>query len=115
MALTYRDVAEMIKAVDLPFAYDHFNERKKPIAPPFICYIYPDNDDVFADNKNYQKIKRLQIELYTDNKDFDLEERLEKVLETYCLTYRDEEGYLDDEKMYMHTYTMEVVISAEQD
>lgn len=100
----------MIETVGLPFAYDHFNERDKPIAPPFICFIYPENDDLIADNKNYSKIKKLQIELYTENKNFSLESRLEKILESYELPYSEAEGYLDDEKMYMHTYNTEVVI-----
>lgn len=107
--MTYADVSAMIQSIGLPFAYDHFEGTDQ--APPFIAYIYTGNDDLAADNRNYQKIKSLQIELYTDNKDFALEEAVEAVLSGYELYYSEEEGYLSDEQMYMHTYTMEVVIN----
>lgn len=111
--MTYEEIATMIETIGLPFAYDHFNETQA--APPFVCFIYPESDDFIADNRNFQKIKRLQIELYTENKDFSLESRVEQILESYELPYTEAEGYLDDEKMYMHTYNTEVVIYAEQD
>lgn len=106
--MTYQEIATMIGTVGLPFAYDHFTETAQ--APPFICFMYPEGDDFIADNKNYKTIKRLQIELYTDNKDFALEHRLEGILKSYELPYSDDEAYLDDEHMYMHTYNTEVVI-----
>jgi hypothetical protein len=106
--MTYEEVATMIETVGLPFAYDHFTETAQE--PPFICFIFPESNDVIADNKNYQKIKKLQIELYTDNKDFALEHRLEGILNSYELPYTDNEAYLDSERMYMHTYNTEVVI-----
>lgn len=106
--MTYEEISTMIETVGLPFAYDHFDETEQ--APPFVCFLYPEGDDFIADNKNYQKIKKLQIELYTDNKDFALEHRIEGILESYELPYSDNEAYLDTEQMYMHTYNTEVVI-----
>ena len=109
--MTYKEISDMIAAAQLPYAYDHFTDTGQK--PPYICFLYPEGDDVIADNKNFVTIKRLQIELYTDNKDFALEHRLEGILRSYELPYADNEGYLSDEQMYMHTYTTEVLINGE--
>ena len=115
--MTYSEISGMIAAVGLPYAYDHFDGSGltdgTEMAPPFICYIYTGSDDLAADNINYQKIKQIQIELYTDNKDFALEEALETVLTAHDLFYTEAEGYLSSEQMYMHTYTTEIVITPE--
>lgn len=110
--MTYQDVSKLVKSIGLPYAYDHFDlsddeERR----PPFICFIYPGSDDFSADNTNYISIRQLQIELYTDNKDFELERKVELALNGAGLPYTAEGGYLSDEQMYMQTYTTEVLIS----
>lgn len=109
--MTYSDISDMIEEAGLPFAYDHFEDTKQ--APPFICYIYTGSADMAADNVNYAKIARLQIELYTDEKSPELEQRLEGILKSHDIFYAQAEGYLSSEAMYMHTYTTEVVINAE--
>lgn len=107
--MTYQDVASMIGSIGLPYAYDHFTDETGRELP-FICFIYPETDDFIADNKNYAKIRRLQIELYTANKDFDLEARVEAVLEAAGLVYNGNGDFLNTEQMYMQTYNTEVLI-----
>lgn len=107
--MTYQNVATMIASIGLPYAYDHFTDETGR-EPPFICFIYPETDDFIADNKNYTKIRRLQIELYTDNKDFELEARVESVLEAAGLVYKADGDFLNTEQMYMQTYNTEVLI-----
>ena len=58
-------IAELIKSMGLPFAYDHFTEGESP-APPFICYLTPGSDNFAADGRAYYKINIVNIELYTD-------------------------------------------------
>lgn len=107
--MTYKQVATMISTIGLPYAYDHFTDNTER-QPPFVCFIFPESDDFAAENKNYVKIRRLQIELYTDNKDFVLESQVEAVLEANGLPYETEGAYLNDELMYMQTYTTEILI-----
>lgn len=108
--MTYADVSNMIGAIGLPYAYDHFTDETGRELP-FICFIFPETDDFIADNKNYTKIRRLQIELYTENKDFDLEASVESALEAAGLTYNANGGFLNGERMYMQTYNTEVLIN----
>lgn len=99
----------MVKSIGLPYAYYEFPEGTDQ-APPFVCFFFPDTDDFFADNQNYVGIKRLYIELYTDEKDFAMEATVEGVLATNNLTYRKAEEYIGSERMWQITYEMEVII-----
>ena len=112
--MTLQEIAEMIAEMELPYAYRAF-EQGTGQEPPFICYIYTGNVPEPADNTNYARIETLAIELYTDTKDFALEASVEAVLDKYEMVYDREEDWLDDEKMQMTTYTMEVLINGEQD
>jgi hypothetical protein len=107
--MTRAEISALIKKVGLPAAYLKFSKATAK-APPFICYYYPQNNDFNADNTNYARIDQLVVELYTDNKDFELEEKLEGILIANEICFGKTEEYLDDEKMYMITYTTEVLI-----
>ena len=52
-------IAELIKSMGLPFAYDHFAEGESP-APPFICYLTPGSDNFAADGYAYYTISNNQ-------------------------------------------------------
>lgn len=108
--MTYKEVATMIESIDLPFAYYQFPENTE-LAPPFICFFFTADDDFIADDANYQKIRSLQIELYTDTKDFTLEETVEAALSENGLVYSREESYIDTEKMMMVAWTCDIVIT----
>ena len=108
--MTYKEVASMIDSIGVPFAYYQFKkETAKP--PPFICFYYDGSNDLAADNTNYQQIRPLVLELYTDEKDFTMEATVEATLNEYGLVYSRSESYIDSEKMYMVTYMTEIVIT----
>lgn len=110
MAMTFKQVAKMIKDIGLPYSYYQFNNGTA-VAPPFICYFYTGDNDLLADNSNYQKIENLVVELYTDEKDFANEALIETALNDAGLVYSREESYLDSEKLYMVIYSCGVVIT----
>lgn len=110
--MTTKEVSAMLKSVGIPTAYYQFN-KKTAQEPPFICFFYPNNNDVLAENKNYQKVEHLVVELYTDNKDFDLEQTVEGVLTDNGLVYTRQETYLDDERMFEVIFETDVIITEE--
>ena len=67
--MTIKEVATMVASIGVPYAYYQFPEGTEQ-ATPFVCFFYSRNNDMKADDANYQKIEHLVIELYTDNKDF---------------------------------------------
>ena len=108
--MTYKEITTMIAGIGLPYAYYQFAEDTGQ-HPPFICFFYSDNDDFVADNTNYQTIVTLNIELYTDMKDFDTESTVETALNSAGLVFSKSETFIDSEKMHETIYTMEVVIN----
>lgn len=110
--MTYKQVASMISSTGLPYAYYQFPEGTAQ-ACPFICFYFTRSNDLAADDTNYQKIRQLAVELYTDSKDFPTEETVENVLNSNGLFYTREETYIDTERMYMVTYLTEIVITEE--
>lgn len=110
--MTYKQVASMISSTGLPYAYYQFPEGTAQ-ACPFICFYFTRSNDLAADDTNYQKIRQLAVELYTDSKDFSTEETVENVLNSNGLFYTREETYIDTERMYMVTYLTEIVITEE--
>ena len=109
--MTYAEISQMISAVGIPYAYHHFEEGSGQ-QPPFITFYYDGENDLKADNINYQRIRPLTIELYTDNKDFVLEAAVESVLTANDLAFSRTEIFIDSEQMYMVTYYTEVIINA---
>lgn len=111
--MTYTEIATMIAGIKLPYAYYQFPEGTGQ-NPPFIVFFYSNIDDVYADESNYQRIVRLNVELYTREKDFVNEALVEKTLSDNGFTYYKEENFIDSEKMYQIAYEMEVLINGEQ-
>ena len=108
--MTYKEVATLVSSIGVPYAYYQFTEdTAKP--PPFVCFYFPGDSDLKADNSNYAIIRPLTIELYTDEKDFTLEATVESVLTTNGLPFSRYETYITSEKLYMITYQTEVVIN----
>lgn len=110
--MTYSDIANIINGIGFPCAYYQFPDGTET-APPFICFFYPERNDFFADDSNYSKIQRVNIELYTDDKDFTAEAAIEAALEAAGLTYAKEETTIESERLYEVIYTCEVIINAE--
>lgn len=100
---------EILKAMDIPFAYDHFAEGESP-APPFICYLLPGSDNFSADGKAYYKINEVRIELYTDIKDIAIESKVEDILDNYEIFYNKTETWIESEKLYEVLYSFEMEV-----
>ena len=98
---------EIIKAMGIPFAYDHFAEGEA-VDPPFICYLLPDSDNFAADGKVYFKANEVHIELYTDTKDLSVEQQVEAVLDEHGIYYVRSEVWIESEKLYEVLYTFEM-------
>ena len=98
---------EIIKAMGIPFAYDHFAEGEA-VDPPFICYLLPDSDNFAADGKVYFKANEVHIELYTDTKDLSVEQQVEAVLDEHGIYYDRSEVWIESEKLYEVLYSFEM-------
>ena len=111
--ITYQDINNLIASIGVPYAYYQFPEGTG-VAPPFICFYYDQQIGFAADNTNFAKPEHLVIELYTNNKDFQLEAQIEKALNDIGLVYSRMESYIDSEKLFLQTFESEVLINGQQ-
>ena len=112
--MTYDDVTAMADETGLPNAYDHFAEGDSP-EPPFLIFLFPRSDNFVADGRVYQKISELHFELYTDQKQPDVEEQVEAVLDSHGIVYDKTEVWIAEERLYEVLYSMEVLCNEQQD
>lgn len=105
--MTHEEVMQMLSETGIPFAYDHFAEGESP-DPPFICFLFSGSENFSADNVVYAEFSNLSIELYTDEKNPELEDRVEEVLNAHELFWNKSEVWIETEKLYEVLYTMSV-------
>ena len=105
--MNHEQVVAMAEETGLLFAYDHFVEGQSP-EPPFLVFLYPGANNFAADGIAYFKVNRLHLELYTDEKSIELEEKVEAVLTRYDIFYRKSEVWIESENLYEVLYEMEV-------
>ena len=103
------ELLQIIKEMDIPFAYDHFAEGESP-EPPFICYLLPASDNFAADGQVYFKATEVHIELYTDFKDVELEASVEAVLDEHGIFYDKSEVWIESERLYEVLYSFEMEV-----
>lgn len=103
------DIKTMLGQTGLPVTYYQWPEKQAPNLPYLVWYL-PASDNFAADDKVYKHIEQLNVELYTENKDFATEQAVEAVLDANGMVWERQESYIDDELMYEVLYTMEVTI-----
>lgn len=105
--MTHEEVMQMLDETKIPYAYHHFAEGESP-DPPFICFLFPGSDNFSADNIVYAAFESLNIELYTDEKNPELEASVETVLAAHELFWQKSEVWIEPEKLYEVLYQMTV-------
>lgn len=105
--MTHEEVMQMLDETKIPYAYHHFAEGESP-EPPFICFLFPGSDNFSADNIAYAAFESLNIELYTDEKNPELEAGVEAVLTAHELFWQKSEVWIESEKLYEVLYQMTV-------
>lgn len=100
-------VEELLEKTGIPFRYHHF-ETDEAVNPPFICWMSPGSDNFSADGKVYHRADELDIELYTDERDFELEKKIEGILDENGIFWNKTELYIKSENMFETLYEMEV-------
>jgi hypothetical protein len=107
--MTPSEVKIMVEELGIPSTYYQFADNTD-LAPPFVCYFFTPSNDLSADNINYVRIEKLNIELYTDVKDFALEKQLEQILAEHEIFFAKEETNIDSERMHETIYTSDIIL-----
>ena len=105
--MTHEEVMTIITTMNLPYAYDHFSEGKSP-EPPFIIFSLPRSANFAADGIVYHHVSKLNIELYTEIKNPNLELTVESIFNTNGVFFNKSEVWIKEEQLYEVLYEMEV-------
>lgn len=108
--MTRIEVAKMIESIGVPYAYYQFPEGTET-QPPFICFYFSGDVNFSADNICYIDIETLIVELYTKEKNFELEQKIRDALRTNEIPHTRYESYIDSEKLIMNTFESEVLLN----
>ena len=98
---------QLMAEIDIPSAYDHFAEGESP-GPPFITYLLARSNNFSADGRVYLHVEEVHIELYTDEKNPEVEARVEAVLDRHGIFYDKSEVWIETEKLYEVLYSFEM-------
>lgn len=93
-----------LESLEIPVKYRAFKEGEAPSLPYLLFYVEGNDGTLFGDNQNYFSVKNVTIELYTEEKDLELEERLEALLDGIKIEYTYFETYIETESMFESIY-----------
>jgi hypothetical protein len=97
----------ILEATGYPVAYSHFKDS--PPSIPYICYRTQGTENFFADNKIYQEVVPVDIELYTEKKDLTAESKVKAALQAKGINYEMvPEVFIDSEKLFLNTFEVEM-------
>lgn len=108
--MTITELVEILNESELSVRYGF---AEAGVKLPFIFYTYTRGTAQSADDKSFVKKAVVEINLQTESKAQQLEmaSRLEAIFDAHNLPYGDpDEGWDDDERIYLLTYTMEVYV-----
>ena len=100
-----------LETLGLPIQYQSFASGHVPELPYLIFY-EDDSDNFFADNVNYFDSLNVVCELYTDEKDIELETKLQKLFFDNEIEYNSQETFIDSENMYLKAYSVSIIFDA---
>ena len=89
----------------VPVAYLQFS---KPQKLPFIAYLEAGTEIQGADNYNLYRRTTIRIELYSENKNPELERKIENLFRSVEIK-KDGDIYLNEENMFLTVFSFETI------
>lgn len=106
--MNLKELRTRLEELNIPIQYRAFTEGNAPPLPYLIFYVEDNQGSVKADNHNYFNLKNITLELYSNEKDEELENKLELILDNNKLEYDLMESYIESEKMYESIYEITI-------
>lgn len=98
------ELRALLETLKIPVKYRAFKEGEAPNLPYLLFYVEGNDGTLFGDNQNYFSVKNVTIELYAEEKDLELEERLETLLDGMKIEYTYFETYIETESIFESIY-----------
>ena len=104
--MTQKEFGDILAASGYPVTYLAFPADDCP-SMPFITFQETGSNNVSADGVVYQKVRRYQVDLFTEGKDETAEEALENALSDFF--WNKYQTVEDNEACQRYTYEIEVL------
>ena len=100
-----------LEKLGIPIQYQAFASGHAP-SLPYLIFYENDSDNIFADNSNWFDVLNVVCELYSDNKDIELETKLQKLFYDTEIEYNSTETFIDSENMYLKAYDVQITFDS---
>ena len=104
--MTLQEFGDLLATSGMPVTYLSFPADNCPDMP-FVTFQEVGSNNFAADGKVYQRIRSMQVDLWTSGKDPEAEERLENALSDYF--WNKFQNIEDDELCQRYTYEIDVI------
>lgn len=108
--LELKTLINTLKQTDLPVAYGSFGGSDDDTdipQPPYLVVLEDARSDFIADNVNYSKSHNYHIEFYFDEKNPELEEKVEAVLTNNSIAFSvSEDMWIPEERFFEKIYSL---------
>lgn len=105
--MTLPELKKMLGALGIPLTYLKWAPGQVPELP-YLLYYADEDIGFYADDTVYSEGYAVTIEVYSEQKDLALEERVKKLLKENHLPYESYEDYLDSEEMFLKAYEIQI-------
>lgn len=104
--MTLEEFRAILEQTGFPVAYSHFIESENNPLPalPFVIFHVTSSSNFSADNVTYLQMQNVDIELYTDRKDLEAENKLEALFIENEIPFASLEAYIESENMFQKIY-----------
>lgn len=105
--MTLPELKELLKRLGMPVGYYQWAAGQVPELP-YILYYSDEDNNFFADDIVYSTGHAVTVEVYSQNKDLELEERVKELLRKNDIAYESYGDFLKTEDMYLKAYEFNI-------
>ena len=99
------EFTNLLNSLGVPVACNRFTS---PQSTPFLIYMDVGSENFGADNVTYFESINIDVEVYTDRIDDDLEDRIKKLFDDNGIYYDWSRQWISQEKIYQTTYEVTI-------
>jgi hypothetical protein len=102
-------IADVKKVLSVPGVTVHYDHAPVGTKVPYVTYTCHADNNFFADDKVYQKIRSMRAVLYSTKKDEKLETLIESALDEAEIPWNMTDEFENEQKVFMTIYEAEVI------
>lgn len=105
--MTLPELKTLLMTLGLPVAYLQWAVGQVPELP-YILYYSDEDNNFFADDLVYSEGCAVTVEVYSQNRDLELENRVKELFKEYNISYESYGGFLKSEEMHLKAYEFNI-------